>query len=519
MQIYEKSALFASFLLTLNMMKKILTILSVLALSAVFSMKTEARDYRADAFGAKADGNTLNTTILQAAIDYISANGGGRLVLSGGDFVSGTIYLKDNVTLHIEKGARLLGSLNPWDYVRDPDAKWTSLIFAVKQKNIGITGEGEINCRGFLVATKGVDYCHLGLIEDPLKLDRLQEGKRPENLHFYKCENITVTGITLRDPASWNQQYDKCRNILVDGVKVDAKSYWNNDGIDIVDCSDVIIRNCDFDAADDVYCFKSHSKDGLSENILVENCRGRSSANGIKFGTYTLGKFKHFRFYNMEIVDTYRSAITIATVDGAQIEDVVIDGLKSLHTGNPIFIRTGSRRRQEQTPYMKDIVIRNVYAEVPFDKPDAGYMYEGPVEDLPRNVCASGIQGIPGIPIQNLTLENIEIVYPGKADANYAYRGCSKADLESIPELEKSYPEFSNWKELPAWGFYIRHAEGIVLNNVKLTVADVDYRPAIVADDVNGLTLKGVQIIQADAPKGKKQIVTNNVRKFTNKKK
>ena len=499
-------------------MKKNLKTALVLLLCAVISLPAAAKDYLATDFGAKADGETLNTAVLQAAIDYISANGGGRLILRGGDFVSGSIYLKNDVTLHIEKDSRLLGSLNPWDYVKDPDAKWTSLVFAVGQKNIGITGGGEINCRGFLVATKGVDYCHLGLIEDPLKLDRLQEGKRPENLHFFRCEGITVQDITLRDPASWNQQYDQCRNILVERVTVDAKSYWNNDGIDIVDSSDVIIRDCDFDAADDVYCFKSHAKYGVSENILVENCRGRSSANGIKFGTYTLGKFKHFVFKNMTIVDTYRSAITIATVDGAQIEDVLIDGLRSLHTGNPIFIRTGSRRPGDN-PYMKDIVIKNVYAEVPFDKPDAGYGYEGPVEDLPRNVCASGIQGIPGMPIQNLTLENIEIVYPGKADPDYAYRGSTKAELEAIPELEESYPEFSNWKELPAWGFYIRHAEGITMKNVKLTVADVDYRPAIVADDVKGLTLTAVQINQADAPKGKKQIVLNNVKNYKNKKK
>ena len=489
----------------------------VLALGAALSMQARAADWYATDFGAKPDGKTLNTRILQAAIDHVSAQGGGRLVLSGGDFVSGSIWLKSGVTLHIAAGSRLLGSLNPWDYVRDPDAQWTAFVFAKFQNNIGISGSGEINCRGFLVATKGVDYCHLGLIDDPLKLDRLQEGKRPENLHFYKCDGVTVRDITLRDPASWNQQYDKCRNILVEGVKVDAKSYWNNDGIDIVDCSDVVIRNCDFDAADDVYCFKSHSKDGLSENVLVENCRGRSSANGIKFGTYTLGKFKNFRFRNMEIYDTYRSAITIATVDGASIEDIEIDGLRSIHTGNPIFIRTGSRR-PGANPYMKNIVIRNVYAEVPFEKPDAGYMYEGPVEDLPRNVCPSGIQGIPGMPIQNITLENIEIVYPGRADANYAYRGSSKAELEAIPELEKSYPEFSNWKELPAWGFYIRHATGVMMNNIKITVADKDYRPAIVADDVNGLSLKGVQIVQNDAPKGKKQIVTNNVKKFKNKK-
>ncbi|MBQ5500444.1 MAG: hypothetical protein IIT80_02690, partial [Aeriscardovia sp.] len=137
--------------------------------------------------------------------------------------------------------------------------------------------------------------------------------------NFLKCEGIVIRDITLRDPGCWNQQYDKCRDILVEKVHVDAKSYWNNDGIDIVDSSDVIIRDCFFDAADDVYCFKSHSNDGISENILVENCVGRSSANGIKFGTYTRGKFRNFKFKNIKIYDTYRSAITIATVDGATI--------------------------------------------------------------------------------------------------------------------------------------------------------------------------------------------------------
>ena len=498
-------------------MKSLLRLAWALALAGTLCFTAGAKDYPATDFGAKADGQTLNTAAIQAAIDYISTHGGGRLVFEGGDFVTGSIYIKSDVTLHIEAGSRILGSLNPWDYVRDVDAKWTSLIFSIRQKNIGITGKGEIDGRGFLVATKGVDYCHMGLIEDPLKLDRLQESKRPENLHFFQCENIVIKDITLRDPASWNQQYDQCRGILVDGVKVDAKSYWNNDGIDIVDSSDVIIRNCDFDAADDVYCFKSHNRYGVSENILVENCRGRSSANGIKFGTYTLGKFKNFRFKNVYIYDTFRSAITIATVDGAQIEDVVIDGVQSINTGNPIFIRTGSRRAGEN-PYMKNIVIKNVYAEVPFDKPDAGYMYEGPVEDLPRNVCPSGIQGIPGMPIENLTLENIEIVYPGKADPAYAYCGTSKAELEAIPELEESYPEFSNWKELPAWGFYIRHATNLVMKNVKISVKDVDYRPAIVADDVDGLSFQGVQIVQDDAPKSKKQIITNNVKKFKNRK-
>ena len=486
-------------------------IISLSLAAVLFSITAGARDWLATDFGARADGTTLNTSALQAAIDHISAAGGGRLILSGGDFVSGSLYLKSGVDLHISAGARLVGSLNPWDYIIDPVARWSSFLLAVGQKDIAVSGSGEIDGRGFEVANTCVLYTHLGLINDRLALDRNEAPNRPENIHFYRCEGIRVSDVRVCHPACWNMQFDQCRDLLIERVKVDSKCYWNNDGLDVVDCSDVVIRDCDFDASDDVFCFKSHVPYGVSENVLVENCRGRSSANGIKFGTVTRGTFRNFTFRNIEIYDTFRSAITIASVDGATIENITVDGLRSINTGNPIFLRTGSRREGE-APCLRNITIRNMYAEVPFDKPDAGYMYEGPVEDLPRNVCPSGIQGIPGLRIENVLLENVEIHYPGKADPDYAYRGSSKAELEAIPELEKSYPEFSNWKELPAWGFYIRHADNITFKNVKLVVEDEDYRPALVADDVNGLDLKGLTIVQKSAPKGKKQTVFNKVR-------
>ena len=447
-------------------------------------------------FGAKGDGITLCTRSLQAAIDsahtaYVGSGVPQNVILPPGLYVSGTIYLKSGVTLTIGEGATLLGSTNPFDYVKDPVCRWTALIFAVRQHDIGITGKGTIDGRGWEVANNLVQYIHLGLVDDPLKYDRPNETNRPENIHFRECENVTISRITLRNPASWNQQYDQCRHVVIEDQTVDSKSYWNNDGVDIVDCSDVVIRNCTMDAADDVFCFKSHSVDGVCENVTVENCYGRSSANGIKFGTMTRGKFRHFRFRNIVLRDTYRSAITIASVDGATVEDIEIDGLRATHTGNPLFLRFAERREGKGTPCLKDVVIRNVEVEVPLDKPDAGYSYEGPVEDLPRNVSPSSIVGTPGHRIQNVLLENIVFSYPGHADSAYAYRGCSPEELAAIPEWERRYPEFSMWKELPAWGLYIRHADNITLRNVTLRLEGEDYRPAIVADDVNGLTIVG----------------------------
>ena len=468
-------------------------------------------------FRAQGDGLTLNTRCLQAAIDsasqrYSRTGTFQTLLFPAGQYVTGSLYLKSGVTLHLDSGAVILGSLNPFDYVKDPYCRWTALLFAVKQHDISITGQGTIDCRGWEVANNTVSLIHAGIIQDPLKYDRPNETNRPENIHFRECENVTVRGITLRNPASWNQQYDQCRYVLIEDQTVDSKSYWNNDGVDIVDCSDVVIRNCNYDAADDAFCFKSHSKEGFSENILVENCIGRSSANGIKFGTVTRGIFRHFRFRNMLIYDTYRSAFTIASVDGAIIEDVVVDSLRSINTGNPFFLRLASRNTNpSQQACLHNIVIKNLYAEVPYDKPDAGYRYEGPIEDQPRNISPAVITGTPGMRIQNVMIQNAELVFPGRTDTAHAYRGTTPQQLAAIPEWERRYPEFSMWKELPAWGLYLRHADSITLDNVTLRVEDSDYRPAIVADDVNGFTLRHTVIKEKKRQPATVQLVANNV--------
>ena len=138
------------------------------------------------------------------------------------------------------------------------------------------------------------------------------------------------------------------------------------------------------------------------------------------------------------------------------------------------------------------LIIQNVYAEVAAEKPDTAYEYEGPIEDLPRNISPSGIVGLAGHPITNVSLKNIKIIYPGGSNRHYAYRGTEPDDLDSIPEMAASYPEFSQFKELPAWGFYIRHAENISFENVELIAKEEDYRPAMVVQESKNILLKNV---------------------------
>lgn len=490
-------------------MKYLKVPLLILLLLANLNLNAQ-KDYKASLFGIESNGTKLNTTSIQAAIDYIHNNGGGRLVFYVGRYLTGTIHMKSNVTLQLEEGAILVGSTNPFDY--EKRGSWQALIFAHDQENIGITGKGVIDGQGYDLCQNILSMVHKGIIKDPQNLiyDRPRESIRPQNIYFKGCKNVRISGIILKNPGAWNQQYDQCKNVLIEDLIVDSKAYWNNDGVDIVDCDSVIVRNCYFDAADDGICLKSHSADFVCQNVLVYNNTVRTSANGIKFGTASRGGFKNIKIINNLVYDTYRSAITFAAVDGGYVEDIIVDSLRSINTGNVIFLRIGERVAGKKGR-MNNISISNVYATVPATKADAGYSYEGPVEDLPRNISPASIVGAEDVKITNVSLKNIEIHYPGGGDPDYAYLGLD--ELDKVPEIPAKYPEFSMFKELPAWGFYIRHAENISFKNVSLIAEKEDYRTAIVLDDVNIASFTSLKV---NEPGEKKEpVFKHNSKKVT----
>lgn len=462
--------------------------------------------YNASFFGIKSNGTTLNTTAIQKAIDYISENGGGSLRFYVGRYLTGTIELKSNVTLLLQEGSVLVGSTNIYDY--NIDKPNPALIYAKGATNIAIKGKGVIDGQGREVAYNLLDQIHKGIIEDPLKYDR-PFNRRPKAIYMRECSQVDVTGINIRDAADWVQTYDQCEEVVIDSISVISTSFWNNDGIDIVDCKNFKLLNSYISAADDAICLKSHDKTKSCENIEIRNNIARSSANGIKFGTVSAGGYKNVKIINNKVYDTFRSAFTIATPDGAFVEDILVDSLYAYNTGNPIYLRVGSRWNNPRVGYIRGVTIQNMYAEIAADKPDVGYEYEGPIEDNPRNPSPSSIVGLKTRLIEDIVLRNIEISYPGGTNINYAYRGTSDRELAEIPEMEDSYPEFSQFKELPAWGFYIRHAKNIVFDNVKLSVRDQDYRPALVMDNVQGYSTGGL-VVKEPKPSRKKQIITVN---------
>jgi polygalacturonase len=453
-----------------------------------------AQDTNILVFGAKPDGLTLNTTHIQSAIDKVHQNGGGRVVVPKGEFLTGSIVMKTGVELYLSKGAVLLGSTNPDHYIKLN--RWKALVMAEDQHNISITGPGEINGQGRQLAL------HIDSLFYAGKLDssdynfvemRPIHYVRPQLIEFVRCSHIRIKDVTLKDAACWVQTYDQCSFLEMDHVRTISDAYWNNDGMDIQDCRNVRITNCFVNAADDGICLKSQSKDHYCDSIYISDCTVRSSASAIKFGTVSHGGFRNVVIEKIKVYDTFRSAIAIECVDGGLLENVLVDHVKATNTGNAIFIRLGHRNKLGPPGTLRNIVIRNFKADIAFERPDYAYEIRGPALPFFHNIFPASITGIPGHQVENVLLENIVINYPGRGNDGLAHLPVSR--LEDVPENRADYPEFSMFRELPAWGLYVRHVDGLTMKNIRLKIDAADYRPCIVFDDAQGLNINSLDIL------------------------
>jgi pectate lyase len=449
--------------------------------------------------GAVNDGSVLVTSILQESIDRVSANGGGVVLVPRGTYLTGTLFLKSHVELNLQAGAVLLGSEDPRQYKRtDPTrspvgtayGSVMSLLFIQNQERVRITGLGEINGQGRRVANNVLKQIADHEINDPFYGQRPFEDNRPMILYITHSSEVTLTGITLKDAANWVSNIVKSQDVRVDGIRVESTEYWNNDGIQITESRNVRIVNSYVNAADDGICFKSGDPNGITENVYVGYNTVRTSASAVKFGTSSQGVYRNIVVEHITVFDNYRSAIALEIVDGGVMDSILISDIHGVNTGNAIFIRLGDRNPNRPPGTLQNIVIRNLDVEVPLHPPDEGYPIAGPWVLVPHNRIPSSITGLPGHPVRNITLENVTIRFAGGGRKERAY--LPPDSLHLVPELADSYPEFSMFGELPAYGLYIRHAENIVMKNVRIDLVHRDYRSAIVTDDVDGLRIDGL---------------------------
>jgi polygalacturonase len=425
------------------------------------------RVIRVEAHGAVADGVTVNTTAIQAAIDACSAAGGGVVSFDGGNYVTGTIELKSGVMLDIAKNSQLWGSTKLSDYPDRVAKRKTvmdthmgmnqSLIFAEGVERIGIRGLGTIDFRG----TKQ---------NFPGKQTIAATPGRPFGIRVLDSRQIVIEDITLKDSACWMQNYLNCEELIFQRMKVNNHANHNNDGIDIDGCRRVIVRDCVVNSEDDAMCIKGASL-RPTEDVLIENSTFVSVCNAFKIGTDTQGDFRRIYARNLRLggipEDMHSSrghqsstGITLATVDGGDVEDILIEKCVVEQSRCPIFIRIGSRGR-----LMPDMPPAKI-----------GLLQRIIIEDITGNNNfrqGSFISGIDGAPVKDVVIRRV----------NIGMEGGGTADLVSakIREDEKGYPDAHRFsvKGLPSYGFYIRHAERVRLENIVVTPAKPDLRPFI----------------------------------------
>ena len=460
-------------------MKRMFFLLS--AFLSFMAVPSEAADYNILNYGAKSDTTVLSTAALQQAIDDCSKAGGGRVLVPAGIYKIGTIILKSDVHLYLEQGSTLYGSTDLRDYLPMKSdyvslrthTTTIQLIYADKVKNVVISGYGTIDGRGR--AFKKLSWNDEGIT-------------RPHLLRFIQSEDITVKDITLKNSGCWMQHYLACNRLRIDGIKVFNRNNHNNDALDIDGCHDVIVKGMMADSDDDGITLKSTSP-RLCENVRISDCVVSSHCNAVKLGTETNGGFRNINISGIVVKPSEdqkekffgqwigSSAISLEIVDGGVLENVNVSDFTVEGTESPIFIRLGNRGRG----YLSSGA--NMETIVPIDhvgRIDGVHLDNIQIRHAGSMGCS--ITGLPDYPVRNVSLSNISLHHKGGVKAEQLTE-----IYDSIAdEKEKAYPEATMWGNLPAKGFFVRHARNVQFSNIKVETEQPDARPDFVEIDTEG---------------------------------
>jgi len=513
-----------------------------------------AATFNVRTFGATGDGKTLDTAAINKAIEAAAAAGGGTVHIPAGNYLSYSIHLKSNIALHLESGATVIAAdppaegapgfdlpePNQWDMYQDFGHSHfqNSLFWGDGIDNIAIVGTGRIWGRGLSRGTGANPNAHT-------------PGVGNKAISLKNCQNVLLRDFSILHGGHFGILATGVDNLTIDNLKIDT----NRDGMDVDACRNVRISNCYVNSPwDDGICLKADYALGTAkqtEFVTITNCyvsgcweegtlldgtykkfapEVRVPHTGrIKFGTESNGGFRNITISNCVFEGC--QGLALETVDGALLEDITVTNLSMRDiVSAPIFLRLGSRMRgPDNTPVgtLKRVIIGNVVC----------------------SNCSAGlgsiISGIPGHPIEDVKISNVQVLHQGggtKEDAAYQPpeyedmypeptmftggprrcgrgpdgrwmpepagpppgqgRGPGAADATGgrgagtpaqpataaalgAPEAGRGGPGGPpNRHKMPAQGFYIRHVNGIQFDNIEIRAEKEDLRPAFVLDDV-----------------------------------
>lgn len=435
-------------------------------------------------YGAIGDGQTINTEAFKKAIDECNKAGGGKVIVPAGIWLTGPIYLKDNVNLHLQKGAHIQFTKNYDDYPL-VESNWegynqyraTSPIMGRNLKNIAITGEGIIDGAGevwrpvkkskltsnewkALIKSGVVDekgetwWPSREAMEAPIIIDNLKnENKslskeeaekyklffRPVLLSLIECKNVWLDGVTFQNSPAWNLHPLLCENVIVSNVTVRNPWYsQNGDGIDLESCKNALIYNCNFDVGDDAMCIKSgRDEEGRkrgrpTENVVIKDCIVYHGHGGFTIGSEMSGGVRNIKVDNCNFI------------------------------GTDIGIRFKSNR--ERGGIVENIWLSNIYMkDIPTDALSFNMFYGGfsPTDDKSADEKSKEAKPVPvseSTPIfRKIYMKNI--FCDGAKDAIV---------LQGLPEMPISEIEISNVNMKAERGVSIYDAKNIKLTNIRM---------------------------------------------------
>jgi len=369
--------------------------------------------YNILSYGAKGDSVTLNTKAIQNAIDDATIAGGGIVLVPPGKYVTGTIFLKDNVILEIMAGATLFGSANIQDYTEmswghNKDRQPYHLIMAYQVENVEIRGGGLIDGNG---PAFWKDY---DAVKDPQWV-MAKALKVSPMLEIQECKNVSIKDVELKTGGGWTVHLYDSKEIQIQGIRLINNLFApNGDGIDITGCEDVTISDCIIKTCDDAICLKTTFDSKECKRITVTNNVIECSCVALKIGNETFRDISQVTFSNNIIYHSSR-ALGIYAESAGKVEDIIVsntvyDSKSPLIYNRPIHISLMKRKEasgaagnatfkpevklvddEKKEPSLRNVMINNFIAKT-----------EGRIL----------ITAEPNRMIENLTLRDITMEYP-----------------------------------------------------------------------------------------------------------
>lgn len=437
-------------------------LLSFLIGSCFILLHTEAKEYDVRDFGAVSDGVTVNTIAIQKAIDLCSEEGGGEVLLRGGGrFISGTIYLRDNVTLFVGNGTTLAGSTNINDYTTDTYKNMYKgeahldrcFIFARDAKSIAIKGNGIIDGNG-------------------KRSDSIFIHERPMLIRFLNCTGIHLSDLTLTNPASWTTAFLYCDDITVTGLTINSQVNWNNDGLDFDGCTNVRVSNCILYCTDDCICLQASDPEKPCRDVVISNCFMTSHWDGIRIGLLSRGDISSVTVTNCLFRNMGAEGIKIQLMEGGEMKNMVFSNLVMEDVSRPVFVIFCQQHASVDAP-----------AEFAPMKAMHHFIFENILVDNSRMDKNSVFffSGMPEKMIEDVLISNVHFIVAGGGTKEDA----AKKVKEFTPDVVGYWwPEFYTIGTLPAYGLYARHINGLHIEGFTVEKLSPDERPAAVFENV-----------------------------------